>query len=339
MSETRIFSECDYDKKGKQKGYLRVPYSSDDSAYGWIPVPIICIKGEGNDLTVLLVSGNHGDEYEGQLALVKLSQRLMHDNVQGRIIILPAANCPAVIAAKRTSSIDGGNLNRSFPGDPDGTPTQAIAHYIESVLLAMANHVVDLHSGGRSLNYIPCALVREYSDPNRKQEARKALNAFGAPISVIKDTPQGGDQTLLGGADRKGTHYLGSELGGAGAVSRSGLATAEHGVARYLMAIGALHEPITDQPAPQTEYYRVLGTEYYGYAEDEGIFEPAFELGEDVDAGAFAGAIYSPETPWREPREVRFRVSGKVVCQRAPGRTRRGDCLFHLATPYSGDQP
>ena len=338
MSDTRIFAECDYAKKGTQHGYLRVPHSSDDSAYGWIPVPIVCINGGGIGPTVLLVAGNHGDEYEGQLALAKLSRRLTHEDVRGRIIILPAANCPAVVAAKRTSPIDGGNLNRSFPGDPDGTPTQALAHYIENVLLAMADHVVDLHSGGRSLNYIPCALAREYSDADRMREAYKALDAFGAPISLIKDTPQGGDQTLLGGADRMGTHYLGTELGGAGAVSRAGLTAAEHGVARYLMAVGALDEPLTDRPAPRTAYFKVLGTDYYNYAEEEGVFEPAFDLGEDVEAGASAGAIHSPETPWREPQQVRFRVSGKVVCQRTPGRTRRGDCLFHLAT-LCGDQP
>ena len=96
MSRTRIASEVDFDKEGKQHGFLRLPYSTHRSAYGWIPIPISCIKrGEGP--TVLLISGNHGDEYEGQVALMKLSRRLEPADVRGRIIILSAANFPAAM--------------------------------------------------------------------------------------------------------------------------------------------------------------------------------------------------------------------------------------------------
>ena len=39
------------------------------------------------------------------------------------------------MAGRRTSPIDDGNLNRSFPGDADGTITEQIAYFIEHVLL------------------------------------------------------------------------------------------------------------------------------------------------------------------------------------------------------------
>jgi uncharacterized protein len=42
--------------------------------------------------------------------------------------LLPAVNYPAVMASRRVSRIDGGNLNRSFPGDAAGTPTEMISH-------------------------------------------------------------------------------------------------------------------------------------------------------------------------------------------------------------------
>src|SRR5258708_39973846 len=94
---SRILSEIDFAKPGKQRGFLRLPLSRHESAYGWLPIPIICIH-EGAGPTVLLVSGNHGDEYERQLALLKLSRRLQCQDIRGRIIILPAANFPAVMA-------------------------------------------------------------------------------------------------------------------------------------------------------------------------------------------------------------------------------------------------
>ena len=85
---SHIFSEIDFNQNGKQTGFLRLPHSVHRSAYGWIPIPIVMIKnGEGP--TVLLMSGNHGDEYEGQVTICKLVQELEAEDIQGRLIMLP----------------------------------------------------------------------------------------------------------------------------------------------------------------------------------------------------------------------------------------------------------
>jgi len=130
-SRSRLTAEIDFDRDGKQHGFIRLPYSVYRSAYGWIPIPVACIKN-GDGPRVLLMAGNHGDEYEGQVALGKLIRSLEAEKVHGRIIILPSANFPAAMAGMRTSPLDEGNLNRSFPGDPYGGPTAQIADYIES---------------------------------------------------------------------------------------------------------------------------------------------------------------------------------------------------------------
>src|SRR5258708_22711665 len=215
MTRSRIFSEVDFEKEGKQSAFLRLPHSVHRSAYGWLPIPITCIK-DGSGPTVLLSSGNHGDEYEGQVMLMKLTRRLTQSDVKGRIIILSAANFPAAMAGMRTSPIDEGNLNRSFPGDPDGRPTAMIAHYIENVLLPMADFVVDLHSGGSSLTYIPSALVRNSSDPKRRARSIELVTVFGAPIALLLDNPQGEDRTLTGASERVSVTHMGTELGGSG---------------------------------------------------------------------------------------------------------------------------
>ena len=157
MADSLITTDIDFSAAGKQTGFLRVPHSVNRSAYGWIPVPIVVISS-GSDPTALMIAGNHGDEFEGQIALTKLAQEMSADQVRGRIIILTMANYPAAEAGLRTSPIDGGNLNRSFPGAVRGTPTQMIAHYIEEVLMPMADFAVDLHSGGTSLVYPPTLL-------------------------------------------------------------------------------------------------------------------------------------------------------------------------------------
>ena len=162
-----ISATVDFSAEGVQHGFLRLPYSRDDSAWGSVMIPLTVVQnGEGP--TALLTGGNHDDEYEGPIALFDLARRLKAEDVSGRVIIVPAMNYPAFLAGTRTSPIDGGNLNRSFPGDPNGTVTEQIAYYIETVLLAQSDFACDMHSGGSSLMYIPSALARRFDKRNRK---------------------------------------------------------------------------------------------------------------------------------------------------------------------------
>ncbi|MGH7049270.1 MAG: deacylase, partial [Acetobacteraceae bacterium] len=148
-ARSRIVSEVDFDQDGKQTGFLRLFHSVHASAYGFIPIPIVVVRnGEGP--TALFISGNHGDEYEGQVALCNLARSLSPERIKGRVIILPAANLPASLAGRRTSPIDNGNLNRSFPGRADGSVTEQIAFYIANELMPRADLICDLHSGGSS---------------------------------------------------------------------------------------------------------------------------------------------------------------------------------------------
>ena len=210
---SRIVAEVDFDKNGRQHGFLRLFHSVHSSAYGFIPIPIVVLRN-GDGPTALLVSGTHGDEYEGQVALCNLTKSLDPARIQGRVIILPAANFPAVVAGRRTSPIDEGNLNRLFPGDPDGMVTEQIAYHIEHELVPMADLVCDLHSGGSSLMYVPSALYGGWQRDGSTAHGVAALKAFGSPVAYVAETNQGGARTLSGGAARQGIVCLGTEAGG-----------------------------------------------------------------------------------------------------------------------------
>src|SRR3954470_10441609 len=191
---TRLVPEVEFDKQGAQYGLLRLFHSVHSSAYGFIPIPIVVLKnGEGP--TALFVSGTHGDEYEGQVALCNLTKSLDPARIQGRVIILPAANSPAAIAGRRTSPIDEGNLNRLFPGDADGTVTEQIAYHIEHELVPLADLVCDLHSGGSSLMYVPSALFGGWRRDGSTAAGVAALKAFGSPVAYVAENNQGGART------------------------------------------------------------------------------------------------------------------------------------------------
>ncbi len=187
---SRLSADIDLDAEGKATGFVRVPHSVHRSAYGWIPIPIVRIKN-GTGPSVVMQAGTHGDEWEGQIGLGNLIRTLEPRHIRGKLVILPSANFPAAMAGLRTSPIDEGNLNRLFPGDPEGTITQQIAYWIEHKLLPGANYSFDFHSGGSSLTYIPSALAPRHDDQARMAKVIGMLKAFGAPVSYIAAVPQG----------------------------------------------------------------------------------------------------------------------------------------------------
>jgi predicted deacylase len=334
--KTRILCEVDFEKDGVQQGFLRLFHSSHASAYGFLPIPIVVIRN-GAGPTALFVSGNHGDEYEGQVALCNLAQSLKPEQIKGRVIILPTANFPAALAGNRVSPIDNLNLNRIFPGDPDGSVTQQIAWFIAQELVPLADLICDLHSGGSSLMYTPCSLIKRSSDPAIYARQLAALKAFGAPLAYVQGNSQGqgGDQTLGGTADKRGIINMGTELGGAGAVTPAGLRVAERGVRNLLVHIGILPPEARIVPEAETRIFALGGQDHFVYTPEAGVFEPLVELGESVAAGQPAARIHTPETPWKAPADCVFDRPGFVLCKRQPGRTLRGDCLFVLG----GDMP
>lgn len=110
-------------------------------------MPILSIKN-GAGPTLVIMAGNHGDEHEGQIAISTLARELNPADICGRLILMPMVNYPAAQAGLRTSPIDEGNLNRLFPGNAAGSPTEMIAHYIEDVLMPLTYYAFDLPYAG-----------------------------------------------------------------------------------------------------------------------------------------------------------------------------------------------
>lgn len=327
---TMIFTDIDYEKEGKQVDWLHLPHSVTRSAYGAIAIPITVIRN-GQGPTVFLMAGNHGDEYEGQIVLARLIRALEPEHVKGRIIILPAANLPAAMDGARVSPIDQGNLNRAFPGDPHGTPTFAIAHYIDSVLYPMADYHHDLHSGGSSLRYAPFCSMRKSGDAALDARSLAALQAFGSPLSMV--WAYNPENRLAGAAAaRRGLVSLGGEFGGGGDVNRDSLAMLDRGVQNFLHFAGVLTTPPPEAKPGPIRLVEVNSRDHYVYAPEPGLLEHTVDLGSEVHKGDLAGLIHFVDNPAREPVPCYFRRAGMVVCQRHFGRVERGDCVAHLAT-------
>ena len=329
MVETLITAEVDFTRHGKQTGFLRVPHSVHRSAYGWIAVPIAVINA-GPGPTVLMIAGNHGDEYEGQVAISNLLRKLEPSDITGRLILLSMANAPAAQAGLRTSPLDGGNLNRSFPGDARGTPTEMIAHYIEDVLMPLADVAIDLHSGGSSLYYPPTLLRGQGHTPDESATLRRLQDAFDLPFAWVF-TGGGGKgstaRTAMGAANRKGAACVMAELGGAGALCPDILAQTERGLQRILHALGMLQGYQPDA-ARGTREVHARGSVY---AYEAGVLVLHKDIGDPVSEGETVGMIHHPDTPWKSPDAVVSPFAGFVLCKRAMAQVQRGDAVVQIA--------
>lgn len=317
--------EVELDRPGRHRGALFVPHSHDRSAYGRITLPVTVING-GDGPTLLCTAGLHGDEYEGPFALARLARELDPERLRGRVILLPVANPAASAAATRTSPIDGVNLARSFPGRPDGLPTEQLADGIFRLLLPLADAVVDLHSGGGTLDYLPCGFGRLPADRALAALTLDLLIAFSAPRTMVMRRPEA-SATLVAAAQQLGIPAMATELGGGGGVTPHTLAIARAGVGNVLAHLGMLDR--TDRRPPPT---RLLAIEPQGFlrAPGRGAFEPVHALGEAVRAGETAGWLWDFERPDRVPEPLTMPDDGIVVCRRVPPVCAAADVLLHL---------
>ena len=224
--QSSISVNVDFDRPGRQVGYLRVMHSGNKTSGGAIPYPIAVI-GNGKGPIVFISSGNHGNEHEGQVIAGRLFRELDPDRVAGRIILMPALNYLAVQEDQRVSDVDGVNMNRIYPGDPDGGPTLAVTHFVESEVLPRCDVAMDLHSGGVASRYLPCAFLVKGGNKDLQAPKLAAVEAFAAPLTmVVTSTTSAGSLSMA--CDRNDVAMVATELGGRRLDHEKGAANRHH---------------------------------------------------------------------------------------------------------------
>ena len=336
MLDSPIRPTVDFDRDGVQHGFLKLPYSRDDSAWGALMIPITVIR-RGRGPTALLTGGNHGDEYEGPIALTKLAANLPAQEVTGRVIIVPYMNYPAFRAARRTSPIDRGNLNRSFPGRPDGTVTEKIADYFQRHLIPLADAVLDLHAGGKTLDFVPFAAVHVLPDAAQQARCEAAMFAFGAPYSMrmLELDSVGLFDTAV---EQAGKVFVSTELGGGGTATAKSIAVAERGVRGFLRHVGVLtgEAPAGAPPSPgvrpgATTLLDMPDGSCFTTSEHDGLLEACKDLGESVAEGDVLARVHDATRTGARPVEYRARRSGLLAARHFPGLVQAGDTIAVVA--------
>lgn len=326
MKPSPISPTIDLDAQGVQHGFLKLPYSRDDAAWGAVMIPITVIRN-GQGPTALLTGANHGDEYEGAIALAKLANTLRAEDVSGCVIIVPFMNYPAFRAGTRTSPIDRGNLNRTFPGKPDGTVTEKIADYVQRQLLPRADFVLDIHSGGRTLDFLPFAAIHVLDDKAQQARCSAAMQAFNAPYSMtlLELDAVGMFDTA---AEAAGKVFVSTELGGGGSATARSVAVADRGVRQFLIHCGICRGELEQRPTVRLD---MPDGDCYVTSLHDGLLEMCRDLGDTVRKGELIARVHDVRRTGTAPVDYHARRDGLLAARHFPGLIGCGDTLAVVA--------
>jgi hypothetical protein len=270
-------------------GYIEVPAAGDPGAR----IPVSLVRGAADGPVLALVAGTHGYEYPGIIALQRLRQSIDPNALRGTLILVHIANPPSFYGRTiYTSPADGKNLNRVYPGRPDGTLSERIAHAITTEVIEKTDFLVDLHAGDGNEALRPYVYMPVTGDARLDTATRGMALAFGVDHIVIDDAravtgeaTRFVDQTALA----RGVPAMTTETGQLGQTDEYSISLAERGVRNLMRHLGMLEGAADANPGVVwLKDYQVI------MSPATGVFRASVRDGYAVAEGGLLGELYDP---------------------------------------------
>ncbi len=114
------------------------------------------ITNGSSNKRICIVTGTHGDELEGQYVCYELARLVKEnlDKLDGSVEIYPALNPLGIDSITRGVPNFDIDMNRIFPGNPEGSMVEHAAYTILQDLKG-ADMVIDIHSSNLFLREVP----------------------------------------------------------------------------------------------------------------------------------------------------------------------------------------
>jgi predicted deacylase len=269
-----------------------------------VDVPLALVAGARPGPRVVITGGVHGGEFTGVDAAHRLAALLDAEEVSGQVLICIVANPLAAYRGRlNVSSIDGVNINRVFPGDPQGSPTERMAAWIFAQLIADADAYLDLHSGGIDQTLRHFVGVRLSGEADVDATTVAMARAVGIEDVIFGQNAEGGNSHAA--AVRQGVPAILVETSQLGERDPAVIGGLVDGLKAVLRRLGVL-ESDGSEPAAVREW--VWSGEVA--SDRTGLWYPEFTAGDDVTDGQIIGRIVDPA----DGREhvVHAPASGKV---------------------------
>lgn len=268
----------------RRTGYFTFASEPALAKYTW---PFFSITGNRDGPTFLVTAGIHAAEYTGIDAAMRLGHLLDPARVRGRTVIVPLLNRPGFYERSiYVNPEDNDNMNRVFPGRPDGTWSERFAHWLLNEVIIRCDYAIDLHAGDMIEDLIPFVIYRETGDEALDGRARRMADAYGADW-VVKAMPTGERPgTLYAAAAARGVAAMIAESGRIGQVEKDAVARHVDGVQNILRAVGVL-----DGEPAKVSRPRVITRFEWLRSPVEGFFRCAVGVGDRVEPGQDLGEM------------------------------------------------
>jgi predicted deacylase len=330
-------SQIDFERPGKHHYLVAFPL---DSSWGHSLVPLTVINGlraagpDGPPPGVAAFGGTHGNEWEGQVAIKRLCRDLDPAEMRGRVLLIPQLSETACNANTRVSPQDGVDMNRAFPGNPRGTISYRIAHFVKARIFPQVRVVLDIHSGGQVGAFpVPTTSFHPIPDAAQRAETAKVAQLFDPPFVMIYSS-QIASGLLTDEAEAEGKITVGGEFGFGEAVSPRGTLHAYEGIKNVLRHYGHLEGDVTKidsrRPTPP-RFIEAANPEDYVPCPRDGIWEPAVEPGAEIREGDLLGRLHDFSDHSSAPLEIRAHRAGIVAMLRLAAVCRKGVTLYVIA--------
>jgi predicted deacylase len=278
--------------------------TSENPTLAGLQWPAFEARGAHDGPRLLLMAGIHGCEYPAIAAARTFMRELDTARLSGSILAVPIAS-PTTFTARSAFVVpaDDKNLNRCFPGDPDGSFTDALADHIFTRFISPADMVIDLHGGDLFEALEPFAI---YDNSPQRETAHRLASAFGFPYVICDETGALAGMTSAAAA-AAGKPAIIAEAGGCGLLERDAVDRHLAGLANALRAVGMLEgEPrrLIDEQWFARDFRWLRCTR-------AGWWQAEVTVGQMVAKGDRLGAVLDPFGD--ELQEVRAPVEGGVA--------------------------
>jgi N-alpha-acetyl-L-2,4-diaminobutyrate deacetylase len=204
-------------------------------------------------------------------------------------------------------------------------------------LFPIADAVIDIHSGGRSMEFVPCSHMHVVSDPMQRQAMLDAMLAWNTEFCFLY-TDIAGTGLLPVEAENQGKTVVTTELGGGEAIPAHVHRIAHDGLVNVLRHLGVLDGTVLTRAAmglAPSILTQALEARNYLLAPESGIFEVCLDLGAKVSVDQTVGRLHFLERPDRQPIEILSPKDGYLICMRSPCKTQQGDCVAVIGEAVS----
>lgn len=286
-------------------------------------IPAYVLRGKETGPTLAITAGIHCAEYPGIAAALRVAQETDPAELRGTLIILPLVNTPGFFERSMyTNPRDNKNINRTFPGKADGSPSERVTHFLTTELIKHADAYIDLHGGDVIEALIPFTLYQRTGRAAVDSQSEALAQAFDLDfvLAAEPDAIAGASYTA---AAKLGIPAVITEVGQQGIFDPASVERHVRGIRNVLLRL----KMVEGQEVLYANPKRLERFEWL-HAKAQGLYYPAVGVGQNVEKGQAIGEVR--DLFGEVQQELKAPESGPVLFIVTALAVRKGDPLIGI---------